>query len=274
MIDIPEFRSFGKILHINKLCMSITQKIHGTNAQIYIYKNQDGILDLVCGSRSRWLSPDDDNHGFAKFVQENKQEFIDKLGEGRHFGEWCGPGINAGEGLKEKILCLFNWRRWSGKELPVRTSTVPLLYDGPISLQAINNAMDLLKGDGSMLVPGYKKPEGIVIELDGQFYKNVFDNEEVKWKEKVKILSSELLPDISYLLQPLRLEKLLSRDERYLRNYPKTLSDICSDYVKDLEAEKQFKAQNEDELKVEKKSLGKQIFYFVKSIVNSKIEVN
>ncbi len=36
-----DFREFGKILHIGKLYMSITQKIHGSNAQIYIYKDDD-----------------------------------------------------------------------------------------------------------------------------------------------------------------------------------------------------------------------------------------
>lgn len=35
-----EFKSFNEILHIGKLYMSITQKIHVSNAQIYIYKDE------------------------------------------------------------------------------------------------------------------------------------------------------------------------------------------------------------------------------------------
>lgn len=91
-----EFKSFQKIQNISKLTMSITQKIHGSNAQVYIYKDNNGNMQLLTGSRSRWITPEDDNYGFAKFVYENKEEFIEKLGEGRHFGEWASPGINSG----------------------------------------------------------------------------------------------------------------------------------------------------------------------------------
>src|ERR1043165_2902547 len=128
-----EFKSFNKILHIGKLYMSITQKIHGSNAQILIEESPDsGWIPAECGykdynvyagSRTRWLTPEDDNYGFCKWVMENRQELIEKLGPGRHFGEWAGPGINSGEGLKEKTLVLFNWRRWTGKELPARVTT-------------------------------------------------------------------------------------------------------------------------------------------------------
>lgn len=267
---IPEFKEFGKILHIGKLWMAITQKIHGSNAQIYIYQGPNGELDLMCGSRNRWLSVDDDNFGFCNFVMEHKQDFIEKLGVGRHFGEWTGPGINSGEGLTQKIFVLFNWHRWTGKQLPPRCVPVPLLYRGAISLDKITETMDKLKQDGSMLVAGYMKPEGAVIEIDGQFYKNVFDNEEVKWKEKVKTLSDEKEIDISYLLQPLRLEKLLSKDERYLRDYPKSLGDICKDYFNDLIVENQFISQDEDSLNAEKKALGKKIYYFVKCFILTK----
>ncbi len=266
-----EFKEFNKILHIGKLFMTITQKIHGSNAQICIYKDDNEELQIKAGSRTRWLCEDDDNYGFAKFVNANREELIGILGEGRHYGEWAGPGINSGEGLSEKTLCLFNWRRWMEKPLPHRVTVVPLLYKGGISLDVIGNVMARLKESGSFLVPNYMKPEGVVIELDGQFYKNVFDNEETKWKEITKSLLKKDTIDISYLLQPVRLDKLLSRDESYIRDYPESLGKICSDYVKDLELEKQFKAPNEDDLKIEKKELGRSIFYFVKSIVSSRI---
>lgn len=267
-INEPQFQAFNKILHIGKLFMSITQKIHGSNAQILIERNICD-YDVFAGSRTRWLTPDDDNYGFCKWVMANREELIAKLGLGRHYGEWAGPGINAGEGLTQKTLCLFNWRRWIGKELPANVTTVPMLYKGAISMDAINNAMDKLRTQGSCLVPGYMKPEGVVIELDGQLYKNVFDAEETKWNEVTKIFSDKHEMDVSYLLQPLRLEKLLSKDESYVRDYPKSLSRICSDYVRDLEEEHQFKGTNEDELKAEKKSLGRTIFYFVKSALSA-----
>jgi hypothetical protein len=96
-----EFKSFGKIEYIDSLQMVITQKIHGTNAQIYVYEEK-GEIKVLTGNRYRWLTIDDDNHGFCAFVEENKKDIIEKLGVGRHFGEWAGKGINAGEGLKEK----------------------------------------------------------------------------------------------------------------------------------------------------------------------------
>lgn len=270
MIITEEFRSFNKILHIGKLYMSITQKIHGSNAQLLIYKDEHGNLQHKAGSRTRWLDETDDNYGFAKFCNEHREQLIGKLGEGRHFGEWAGPGINSGEGLTEKTLCLFNWRRWIGKELPTRVTTVPMLYKGAISLDAITDTMERLKTQGSFLVPGYMKPEGVVVDLDGQLYKNVFDEEETKWRERNKTISDKVTVDISHLLQPIRLEKLLSKDEAYTRDYPESLSRICKDYVNDLEEEKQFTSTDEDSLKQEKKALGKQIYFFVKSVMNAR----
>lgn len=274
-----EFRSFPKIMHVKKLEMAITQKIHGTNAQIFIKKAfnewqpaECGYQDyaVFAGSRNRWLSPDDDNFGFSKWVIDNRQELIDKLGEGRHYGEWAGPGINSGEGLDRKVFCLFDWRKFINADLPIRCTTVPVLYQGVLSLDAMQSCMDKLKTNGSYLAPGFMKPEGIVIDIDGKLYKNVFDNEEVSWNRKEKPLFDAKTLDVSYLLQPLRLEKVLSKDEKYLREYPKSLGDICSAYVKDLQEENQFVSQDEDALKEERKALGKCIFYFVKSIVASR----
>jgi hypothetical protein len=66
----------------------------------------------------------------------------------------------------------------------------------------------------------------------------------------------------------MRLQKLLSRDEKYVREYPHSLGRICSDYIKDLEAENQFISTNEDDLKQERKAIGRELFHFVKSIVS------
>ena len=170
-----EFKSFNEIKKINTATITITQKIHGTNAQILIYQKEDGSLDLCTGSRTRWIAPGDDNFGFAEFVYANKQEFIDKLGVGRWFGEWAGPGINSGEGLSEKTFFLFDFMKVEGKPLPPRTQTVPLLYKGPFEQQAIDAAMEDLKTNGSKLFPGFMRPEGVVIQLlgSGVRYKKV-----------------------------------------------------------------------------------------------------
>jgi hypothetical protein len=268
--ELCVFKSFSKIQNIGKLHMSITEKIHGTNAQIYIYRDESDELQLKAGSRTRWLVPGDDNYGFAQFVYENKEEIISKLGEGRHWGEWAGLGINGGYNLKEKRLYLFNWRRWKPieAELPNRILCVPVLYKGKMSLGVIDEAMEELKYNGSCISPGYMKPEGIVVEFDGSFYKKTFNIEEVKWsgKDPNKISVPREKINLDHLLQPIRLKKLLSRDSRYMENYPSSIKEICADYVRDLEEEKQITG-NEDEVRGIKKALGGQVFHFIKNIV-------
>jgi len=57
------------------------------------------------------------------------------------------------------------------------------------------------------------------------------------------------------LLQPIRLEKLLSRDETYLKTLPKSLGVIARDYLKDLEEEGQLTSASENEQRSLKKAV-------------------
>lgn len=237
-----EFKAFPSIERVGKVWMSITQKIHGSNAQVYIYE-EDGEKKLLCGSRIRWITPESDNYGFAAHVYANKAEFIEKLGPGQHFGEWAGPGINSGEGLTEKTFVLFDFHKWpTERPLPPQTKVVPLLYKGALDLKAIEIAMEDLKINGSKLANGFMRPEGVVVNIAGVRYKKVFDAEETSWKGKdpnyVKKIKDEV--DYSHLLQPIRLEKLLSRDEQYKLNFPKNLPLIVDAYVDDLVKEGQI----------------------------------
>lgn len=265
-----EFKSFPKIEALHKAKMSITQKLHGTNAQVYIYLNEEtGQLDLMCGSRTRWITPQDDNYGFAKFVHENKEEFIQKLGLGHHFGEWVGEGINSGEGLIERQFVLFDWWRYpEDKPLPPRTSIVPLLYNGDIDFNKIYETMDDLKSNGSKLVNGFMRVEGIVVDLNGTRYKKVFNPEETQWqnsksnKEKKEKTVSEVFED---LLQPIRLEKLLSKDERYIKNFPRTIPTIAEDYIKDLIDENQISKEKYEDNKFKIK---KDVCIFLKEFIS------
>ena len=279
-----EFKAFDSISRINKLEMTITQKIHGTNAQVFIVELDEGKHDslsaikvddkfytIQAGSRNRWIYLGDDNHGFAGHVDRYKEEYIRLLGPGRHFGEWAGPGINSGEGLSEKTLLLFNhWQFPTDRPLPPQTAVVPVLYKGAFDLATIEAVADDLKTNGSKLVPGFKRPEGIVINVLGQRLKKVFEPEETAWTRPsgVKAVKVEG-PDVSHLLQPIRLEKLLSRDESYIRNYPASIVTIVKDYVADLEKENQITG-TEGEIKGIKKTLGKHLFSFVKSVISEK----
>jgi hypothetical protein len=268
-----EFRAFPKIEKVGRLSMTITQKIHGSNAQAFVFQTTEGDLDLMTGSRNRWITPDDDNFGFAKYVQENRDAFL-KLGPGQHFGEWAGPGINSGEGLTEKTFVLFDFARYVDVELPPRTVLVPVLYDGPLDHAMIDRAMDKLKTEGSILAPGFMRPEGVVVRVAGVRYKKVFDAEETQWKkpsglkEKLQELSTSV--DVEHLLQPIRLQKLLSRDEKLLVMYPASLKLIASTYVADLIEEGQI-VGTEDEIKAHKKALGSQLFAFLKDIIGTEM---
>jgi len=123
----------------------------------------EGDLLIYAGSRSRWITPTEDNFGFAAWVSDNAEELA-TLGEGRHFGEWWGAGIQRGYGLPkgEKRFSLFNVSRW-GEERPACCHVVPTLYRGPFSQPAVERCLDGLQCNGSEAAPGFMKPEGVVI---------------------------------------------------------------------------------------------------------------
>jgi hypothetical protein len=276
-----EFKSFEKIDTYRRVSMTITQKIHGSNAQISIMPNmltsqtgeeqQDGWI-VQAGSRNRFLYPEDDNYGFARFVKDNEIALIDFLGPGKHFGEWAGPGINSGEGLKEKTFVLFDVDRYDKtKALPPQTSLVPVLFRGKIDHEIVEATMTQLKTHGSVLVPGFMRAEGIVVSIGGKRYKHVFDSEETKWKQgsggpKVPQADRQSI-DYSYLCQPLRLEKVLSKDSRYMDQFPKSLPTIVKAYIDDLVDENQIEG-DEHKIAAVRKGCTSTIFSFVKSICN------
>jgi len=183
------FPVWGKTERIGKLYMTITEKIDGTNALVEVINCADtpkavaldqyvvrvGDFMLRAGSRSRWLRPDrkEDNFGFAAWCSENAHELI-KLGVGHHYGEWWGAGIQRRYGLDHKRFSLFNTNR-PPETLPTCVHQVPVLYKGAIDLAQVSQCMDLLRAQGSEAAPGWMQPEGIVIWLNGQRYKQTFE---------------------------------------------------------------------------------------------------
>lgn len=99
-----------------------------------------------------------------------------------HFGEWYGAGILRGYGLTEKRFALFNSFRWAdGSGRPACCGVVPVLaktsmMEAPTAIKA---AMERLEKEGSLIVPGFMKPEGIVIfsEASGTYFKMTFDGD-------------------------------------------------------------------------------------------------
>lgn len=154
-----DFEAFVKIPRLKRE-ITITEKLDGTNAQIAI--GPDG--EFHVGSRTRWITPEDDNFGFARWCYERKDELIAKLGEGRHYGEWWGAGIQRRYGMTEKKLSLFNVLRWKDRlEVlqPLGIRIVPVLYLGPMT--GTENALRMLREQGSQAAPGFHNPEGIVV---------------------------------------------------------------------------------------------------------------
>jgi hypothetical protein len=147
----PEFKGWPKIPRWLNETYVITEKIDGTNACIVI--TGDG--DIFAQSRSKFLdeSKNGDNHGFCKWVMGNKSELM-LLGEGYHFGEWWGHGIQRNYGLTEKRFSLFNiWHE-----------TVPsIVHKVPVLHSELETSLAILREIGSMASPGYRNPEGLVM---------------------------------------------------------------------------------------------------------------
>lgn len=160
-----EFKEFPKIYRVSRPCI-ISEKIDGTNGCICI--TEDG--EFFIGSRTRWITPSNDNHGFARWATENKTELL-KLGVGLHYGEWWGQGIQRTYGLKEKRFSLFNVSRWADAIVrPTCCYIVPVLYEGIFDTSKVDDCITRLRLEGSVAAPGYMRPEGIVcFHIQGNF---------------------------------------------------------------------------------------------------------
>lgn len=161
MTEPVQFEAYPSIKRLSRECV-VTEKIDGTNAQVYVAA--DGTV--LAGSRNRWITPEADNFGFARWVRDNEDALRTQLGIGRHYGEWWGPGIQRGYGLKGKRFSLFNTSLWSEPKADGRLTVcdvVPVLYRGIFSTEAIDNVLEQLNANGSVASPGFMRPEGIVV---------------------------------------------------------------------------------------------------------------
>lgn len=111
-------------------------KIHGTNSSVVFGE------DIFCQSRNNRITPENDNAGFARFMNGNRisalydwvTENFDCGGETVVvYGEWCGPGIQKGVAvneLAEKHFVIFDvligdvWQFKTIENLPTTTVNV------------------------------------------------------------------------------------------------------------------------------------------------------
>jgi len=127
-------------------------------------------LYVYAQSRKQIISPEQDNFGFAAWVREHARELAVGLGEGVHFGEWWGSGIQRKYGLNEKRFSLFNVKKWGGNDFnadgtrrPDCCHVVPVLAElDQLDTAVIKGALLALESRGSLAAPGFMDPEGIV----------------------------------------------------------------------------------------------------------------
>lgn len=169
-----DFKEFPKIARLSREIV-ITEKLDGTNASVFI--GEDG--EFLTGSRTRWITPEEDNYGFSKWAHAHKEELF-QLGPGMHFGEWWGQGIQRKYGLTEKRWSLFNVAKW-GESRPACCHVVPVLRRSNMDTEIVWEALDFLRIFGSVAAPGFMKPEGVVIfhTGSGHLYKKTIEKDEV-----------------------------------------------------------------------------------------------
>ncbi len=208
-----EFKAWPKIARLNRDII-ITEKIDGSNAAVIVKQVPEDMDDLdvldlaeqglivdVCDvtyvvgaqSRKRLITPVDDNFAFAAWVWRNAEALASALGEGHHYGEWWGSGIQRGYGLTkgEKRFSLFNVKRYGEINFNAfglsNVSTVPVIYEGPFHTEVVRNVLIGLRRSGSYTtVPAhYAHVEGIVVfhTASGHVYKVLSENDEISKTE-------------------------------------------------------------------------------------------
>lgn len=172
---MTDFVPFPKIPRLNREIV-VTEKIDGTNAAINIEMIDASALGeaepfsiprVTCQSRNRIITPLDDNYGFARWVEDNSAALIEVLGEGLHYGEWWGSGIQRRYGLTgdDKRFSLFNVSRWKETDFSSvpGLGVVPILYEGAMDQIVIDWIVEDLGVNGSIAAPGFMNPEGVII---------------------------------------------------------------------------------------------------------------
>ena len=204
------FEKWPSIPRLSKERMVITEKLDGTNACVVIepwrvdagydmkYVDTVGVdgelYYFAVQSRSRFITPEDDNYGFARWAYKNSTELIRTLGYGKHYGEWWGNGIQRNYGIPEKRFSLFNAPRWNEQisylfntTEVVELRTVPILYNGPADWSQVELWREKL-AKGSVAAPNFKgKAEGMVVylrELNASYKVLLEGDDQHKWEIK------------------------------------------------------------------------------------------
>jgi len=173
--EVVEFKAWPKIARDNPFMATITEKIDGTNACIII--KDEKIVKVQ--SRKRFITPEDDNYGFAGWVERNRVE-LETMGDGYHYGEWAGLGIQQNPlKLECKKLFLFNTFRWNenNPNLPECCDVVPVMFNGLLTPEIVPDLLALLDSDEDLT------HEGVVVYYHAfrKYTKHTIKSPNGKW---------------------------------------------------------------------------------------------
>ena len=184
-MTLPEFAKWPSIQRLSSETVFLTEKIDGSNGIIYV--PEDPALPVLAGSRERWLSNEDgtppekknDNFGFGAWVYD-RRESLRQLGPGYHYGEFHGAGIQRRYDLKNKRWASFEY--WRDDIAIPDVCVVPVLFTGEPTILLFDACIQRLIDEGSVLYPGFMKPEGIVITFKNMkrcSFKKLCENDKI-----------------------------------------------------------------------------------------------
>lgn len=124
-------RNMAKAGTERKITYLAKVKLDGTNAGVQVAK--DGTV--AAQSRTKIITPEDDNMSFAKWV-ESRKDYFSSLATDEHlviFGEWCGKGIQKGTAIAQldgKVFVIFAIQYGGVNGEPSRMDINPVtIYD-------------------------------------------------------------------------------------------------------------------------------------------------
>ena len=174
-----EFQPWPKISRSVLGDCVMSMKMDGTNACVIIEEGK--IVGVQSRKRMINVGKDNDNFGFASYVSQNEAKFL-QLGEGRHYGEWAGLGIQKNpHNLENKQFFLFDTRRWGEHNPPPEgINVVEVLYQGEYTKSKVDEVMNELKTRSE--TEGWKA-EGIVVYFPklSTMEKHTFEYSKGKW---------------------------------------------------------------------------------------------
>lgn len=139
-------------------------KIHGTNAAIRCFENT-----LVAQSRNRDIFPENDNAGFASWVNENNESLLNSITPGwAVFGEWFGPGIMKGvaaSDIPEKSFAVFCLMSSDGIMI-----TNPEDIKEYIDIQKAPKNMYIIPWYGDVLEINYEDPGSVRTKIESMLF--------------------------------------------------------------------------------------------------------